>query len=244
MNNKQSELGTYLKSKILETYPCYLKSFPKYRTALDMMEILMNTNDFERMLLLNVFDDEIKKAIQTPSTQVIELVPKVEPTILAWNSDYYFDNYFMWTYFTEKNLGIVKSLELLSEASARVKTFISVRVHLILYDLTDYYNLSIVDALKLKQTFPITQLMNRVRDYFQIPIINKSDIDPISEDIQDIVQRIKANPNSPDVKKYEPYVQTFQAKTGITLTTDEKIEFIAEKLLDEVLSEDYDEIES
>jgi hypothetical protein len=243
-NESITEFGTILREKIVETYPDYLKQFPRYSIVLNMMEVLMNTKDFERMLLLNKFDEEIRRAIQTHSTKTIEIIPEVEPTILAWNSDYYFDNFFMWTDFTKKNLGLVKALELLAEASARLKMFISARIHLILYELTDYRKLSIVDALKLKQTFPITQLMNRVRDYFQIPIINKEDIDPIGEDIKDMVQQLKANPDNPSAKKYESYVQTFQAKTGIELTTDEKIEFIAEKLIDELISEDYDEIES
>jgi hypothetical protein len=243
-NNGITELGTILRQKIVETYPDYLKQFPSYKSALDMMEILMNTRDLERTLLLNVFDEEIKKAIQTPSTKTIEIIPEVEPTILAWNSDYYFDNYFLWTDFTKKNLGLVRALELLAEASARLKMFIGVRVHLILYELTDYRKLSLVDALKLKQTFPITQLMNRVRDYFQIPVIIKDDIEPLAEDLKDMVQQLKANSDNPSAKKYESYVQTFQAKAGIELTTEEKIEFIAEKLLDELLGEDYDEIES
>lgn len=243
-NQGITELGTILRQKITETYPDYLKQFPRYKTALDIMEIVMNNVDFERTLLLNVFDEEIKKAIQTPSTKTIEIIPEVEPTILAWNSDYYFDNYFMWTDFTKKDLRLVKALELLAEASARVKMFISTRVHQILYELTDYHKLSIIDALKLKQTFPITQLMNRVRDYFQIPIINKKDIDPIGEEVEGMVQQLKANPDNPSAKKYESYIQTFQVKSGIELTTDEKIEFIAEKLLDELLPEDYDEIES
>jgi hypothetical protein len=208
------------------------------------MEVVMNTKDFERILLLNVFDEEIKKAIQTPSKQTIEIIPKVEPTILAWNGDYYFDNYYLWTDFNWKNLGIVKSLELLAEASARLKTFISSRVHLILYDLTKYYDLSIIDALKLKQTFPITQLLNRVRDYLQIPVINKKDIDPIAEDLEEMKEKVKADPNNPKVKTYQAQIQSFEQRSGITLTTDEKIEFIAEKLLDELLEEDYDEIES
>jgi hypothetical protein len=243
-NESITELGSILRQKIVETYPDYLQQFPKYKTALDMMEILMNSKDLERTLLLNVFDEEIKKAIQTPSTKTIEIIPEVEPTILAWNSDYYFDNYFLWTDFTKKSLGLVRALELLAEASARLKMFISVRVNLILYELTNYHKLPIVDALKLKQTFPITQLMNRVRDYFQIPVIIKDDIDPLAEDLEDIVQKLKSNPDNPRAKKYEAHIQTFQTKTGIALTTDEKIEFIAEKLLDELIGEDYDEIES
>ena len=239
-----SEFGTILKAKIKETYPDYLKNYPRYSLALDIMEIVMNNNDLSRTIHLKVFDEEIKKAINTPSTKVIEIVPEAEPTILAWNSDYYFDNYYLWTDFTSKKEGVIKALELLAEASARVKLFLSTRVHSILYELTDYYNLPIVDALKLKQTFPITQLLNRVRDYFQIPIIKKEDIDPITEDIEEMKEKVKANPNSLDVKKYEAHIQTFQQKSGITLTTDEKIEFIAEKLLDELVSEDYDEIES
>jgi len=243
-NQDITELGTILRQKIVETYPDYLNQFPKYKSALQIMEILMNTKDFERTLLLNVFDEEIRKAIQIPSTKTIEIIPEVEPTILAWNSDYYFDNYFMWADFTKKNLELVRALELLAEASARLKMFISVRVHQILYELMDYHKLSLVDALKLKQTFPITQLMNRVRDYFQIPVINQKDIEPLKEDIEDIAQKLKSNPDYPRAKKYEAHIQTFQTKTGITLTTDEKIEFIAEKLLDELISEDYDEIES
>jgi len=239
-----SEFGTILKAKIKETYPDYLKMYPRYKTALDIMEVMMNTNDVGRAIHLNVFDEEIKKAINTPSQKVIEIVPEVEPTILAWNSDYYFDNYYLWTEFKPCKEGIVKALELLAEASARVKLFLSTRVHLILYDLTNYYKLSIVEALKLKQTFPITQLMNRVRDYFQIPVINQKDIDPIAEDIEDMKEKVRTKIDDPKVKKYEALIQTFQQKSGIQLTTDEKIEFISEKLIDELIGEDYDEIES
>jgi len=236
--------GSILKQKIIETYPEYLQQFPNYRKALDIMELVMNTVKPEKAILISDFDEEIKKAIQTPNDTVIEIIPKVEPTILAWNSDYYFDNYYLWTDFRGKSRELIRALELLANASALVKLFFSSRLHLILYDMTDYYNLSIVDALKLKQTFPITQLMNRIRNYYQIPVIKFRDIEPYQEDLENMKKKVVEDPNNKDVKKYEAQINEFEQRSGIKLTTEEKIEFIAEKLLNELITEDYDEIES
>ncbi len=238
------EIGSILKQKIIETYPEYIQQFPNYRKALDIMELIMSKGKPEKMVLINDFDEEIKKAIQTPNDTVIEIVPKVEPTILAWNSDYYFDNYYLWTDFRGKSRGLIKALELLANVSAYLKLFFSSRLHLILYDMTDYYNLSVIDALKLKQTFPITQLMNRIRNYYQIPMIKFRDIEPMLEDLEDMKKKVVEDPNNKDVKKYETQINEFEQRSGIKLTTEEKIEFIAEKLLSELIAEDYDEIES
>ena len=238
------EIGSILKQKIIETYPEYIQQFPNYRKALDIMEVIMSKAKPEKMMLINNFDEEIKKVIQIPNDTVIEIIPKVEPTILAWNSDYYFDNYYLWTDFRSKPRGLIKVLELLANASALVKLFFSSRLHLILYDMTDYYNLSIIDALKLKQAFPITQLMNRIRNYYQIPVIKFRDIEPYQEELEDMKKKVMENPNNKDVKKYEAQINEFEQRSGIKLTTEEKIEFIAEKLLSELITEDYDEIES
>lgn len=240
--NTSQEIGTILKRKILETYPEYIKQFPMYRKALNIMEFVMNRDEPREYIQVRDYDELIKKAIKTPPEYVMEITPNVEPTILTWNSDYYFDKHFLFTDFRDKSPGLIKALELLAEASARVKVFFSARLHLILYDMINYYDLSIIDSLKLKQTFPITQLMNRIRAYFQIPVIKFDN--PIAEDLEDMKEKVKSDPNNQRIKKYEAHIQTFEQKSGIHLTTDEKIEFIAEKLLDEILSEDYDEIES
>jgi len=236
--------GTLLKKKIIETYPEYVKKFPNYKIALDIMENVFNETKPSKSLVMNTYDDLIRKAINTPPKYVIEIIPKVESTILGWNSDYYFDNFYLWTDFTKTDRKTITALELLAEASARLKLFLSSRLHLILYNLTDYYNLSIIEALKLKQTFPITQLMNRIRSYLQIPVIKYNDNSNLEEDLEIMKEKVIKNPENPRVKKYNEYVQTFQQKSGIQITTDEKIEFIAQKLLDELVGEDYDEIES
>jgi len=236
--------GSLLKQKIIETYPEYLSQFPNYRKALDIMEVVMNEVKPERALTISKFDEEIKKAIQTPPELVIELIPEKEPTLLTWNGDYYFDNYYMWLDFRGKSRKLIATLELLANTSAYVKLFLSSRLHLILYDMTNYYDLPIVEALKLKQTFPITQLMNRIRSYFQIPVIKMKDLNPIEEDLEEMKEKVKQDPNNEKVKKYSAYVDTFEKASGLKLSTDEKIEFIAEKLLDEIIGEDYDEVES
>jgi len=236
--------GTILKEKILETYPEYIEKFPNYKKALDIMELVMNVEKPYKVLSVNTFDEDIKKAIQQPPELVIELIPEKEPTMLTWNGDYYFDNYYLWLDFRGKDRKLITTLELLANASAYVKLFFSARLHLILYDMTKYYDLSIIDALKLKQTFPITQLMNRIRSYFQIPMIKYRDIDPYSEDLEEMKKKVKEDPNNPRVQTYSAQIKTFEEKSGIKLTTDEKIEFIAEKLLNELIQDDYDEIES
>jgi len=242
MQNKN--YGTILKEKIIETYPEFLEQFPNYRKALDIMEVVMNEVKFEKALTISQFDEEIKKAIQKEPDLIIEIIPQKEPTLLTWNSDYYFDNYYLWTDFRFKNRGIITALELLANASAYLKMFFSARLHLILYDMTKYYDLPIVDALKLKMTFPITQLMNRIRSYYQIPVIKLKEIEPLTEDLEEMKEKVKEDPNNEKVKKYSAYVDAFEKASGIKLTTDEKIEFIAEKLLNELIQEDYDEIES
>jgi len=242
MQNKN--LGSLLKEKIIETYPEYLKQFPNYRKALDIMELVMNEIKPQKALTVKTFDEEIKKAIQTPPDLVIEIIPEKEPTLLTWNGDYYFDNYYLLQDFRYKDRKIITALELLANASAYVKLFFSARLHLILYSMTGYYDLPIVDALKLKQSFPITQLMNRIRSYFQIPKIKINNIEPITEDIEDMKKKVEEDPNNQKVKKYETQIEQFEQKSGIKLTTEEKIEFIAEKLLNELIGEDYDEIES
>jgi hypothetical protein len=243
---KSRGYGSLLKQKIIETYPEYLHKFPNYRYALDIMETVFNATKPSKALVISTYDDLIKKAINTPPEHVIEIIPTTPttPTILSWNSDYYFDNFYLWADFSKTDRKTVTALELLAEATALLKLFLSTRLHLILYDLTNYYDLTIIEALKLKQTFPITQLMNRIRDYLQIPIIKYKNIEPFTEDLEEMKEKVKASPENPRVKKYQTQIQTFQAKTGIQLTTDEKIEFIAEKLLDELVQEDYDEIES
>jgi len=241
---QSKNLGTLLKEKIIETYPEYIQQFPNYKKALDIMELVMNEVKPQKALTISSFDEEIKKAIQTPPELIIEIIPQKEPTLLAWNSDYYFDNYYLLQDFRYKDRKIITALELLANASAYLKLFFSARLHLILYNMTDYYNLPIVDALKLKQTFPITQLMNRIRSYYQIPSIKLKDIEPLTEDLEDMKSKVKEDPNNKEVKKYEAQINEFEQKSGIKLTTEEKIEFIAEKLLDELIGEDYDEIES
>jgi len=241
---KTKGYGTILKEKILQTYPEYIEQFPNYRKALDIMELIMNDEKESSFVTIDTYDEEIKKAIQTEPKAQIEIIPKVEPTLLAWNNDYYFDNYYLWTDFRFKNRKLITALELLANASAYVKLFFSVRLHLILYDLTNYYNLSLIDALKLKQTFPITQLMNRIRSYFQIPVIKFRDNDPLAEDLELMKEKVKSDPNSEKVKMYSAYADTFEQKSGIKLTTEEKIEYIAERLLNELIQEDYDEIAS
>ena len=241
---KTKGYGTILKEKILQTYPEYIEQFPNYRKALDIMELVMNDERESSFITIDTYDEEIKKAIQTEPQNQIEIIPKVEPTLLAWNNDYYFDNYYLWTDFRFKNRKLITALELLANASAYVKLFFSVRLHLILYDLTNYYNLSLIDALKLKQTFPITQLMNRIRSYFQIPVIKFRDNDPLAEDLELMKEKVKSDPNSEKVKTYSAYADTFEQKSGIKLTTEEKIEYIAERLLNELIQEDYDEIAS
>jgi len=240
---KKQNYGSILKENIIKTYPDYITQFPNYKKALDIMETIMNEIKPEKTIIVDKFDSEIKKAIQTPG-KVIEIIPKTEPTILAWNSDYYFDNYYLWSEFKPKDRNLVTTLELLANASASVKLFLGSRLHLILYDLTGYYNMSMTETLKFKQSFPITQLMNRIRDYFQIPIIQMKESEPLISELQEMKKKVKDNINSEHVQKYMNNLQLFQAKSGIELTTDEKIEFIAEKLLDELVSEDYDEIES
>jgi len=241
---KSANLGTLLKEKIVQTYPEYLKQFPNYKKALDIMELALNDGKANKFVFIDQYDEDIKKAINTPPELVIEIIPKVEPTLLAWNSDYYFDNYYLWTDFRGKNRGLITALELLANASAYVKLFFSARLHLILYDITNYYNLPITEALKLKMTFPITQLMNRIRSYFQIPVIKFDNIDPLQEDLEDMKEKVKNDPNNSRVQIYSQQINTFEKVSGIKLTTDEKIEFIAEKLLNELITEDYDEIES
>ena len=241
---KTQNYGTILKEKIIETYPEFLNQFPMYRKALDIMEVVMNEVKFEKALTISQFDEDIKKAIQTPPELIIEIIPQKEPTLLTWNSDYYFDNYYLWTDFRFKNRGIITALELLANASAYLKLFFSARLHLILYNMTKYYDLPITEALKLKMSFPITQLMNRIRSYYQIPVIKMKDIEPLTEDLEEMKEKVKTDPNNPRVKTYSEHIETFEKASGIKLTTEEKIEFIAERLLNELIQEDYDEIES
>jgi hypothetical protein len=231
--------GTLLKNKIIETYPEYISKFPNYSKALNIMEKIMNDPTKTVSLFLSDYDKEIEEAIENYPKPEIVIIPKSEPTLLAWNSDYYFDKHYLWK--PIKNRNLVTTLELLSEASAWLKVYLSSRVHLILYKKTKFYDLSITEALKLKQTFPITQLLNRVRNYLQIPIIKLSDNDDTIELLKE--KAIKES-NSERVKKYSEKIKTFESKSGINLTTEEKIEYIAEKMLDEIIQEDYDEIES
>ena len=234
--------GSILKEKIQETYPDFLEKFPRYQKALDIMELLMNEEKKEKIVFMSDFDHEIQHAIQSEPEPKIELIPTKEPTLLAWNSDYYFDNYYVWKPLTNKK--ILTTLELLANASAWLKIFFSTRLHKYLYDKINYYTLSYPEALKLKQTFPITQLLNRIRNYYQIPIIKFERDDSLVEDIALIKDKIVNNPNNPRVQKYANNIKTFETTSGIKLTTEEKIEYIAQKILEELIPEDYDEIES
>jgi len=239
---KEVSFGTLLKNKILETYPEYVSKFPNYNKALNIMEKIMNDPTKTDSLFMSDYDKEIEEAINNYPKPEIVIIPKSEPTILSWNSDYYFDKHYLWN--PIKNRKLVTTLELLSEASAWLKLYLSSRVHLILYKKMEFYNLPIVEALKLKQTFPITQLLNRVRNYLQIPIIKFID-DDVKFDMMELMKEkaVKEKDNE-RVKRYSEKIKTFESKSGIQLTTDEKIQFIAERLLDEIEQEDYDEIES
>jgi hypothetical protein len=236
------KFGTILRQKIEQTYPDFLEKFPRYRKALDIMELLMNEKRKENVLFINDFDSDIIYAVEHEPQPQIEIIPKNEPTMLAWNSDYYFDNYYVWKPIINRKT--LTALELLADASAWLKLFFSTRLHKYLYEKTNYYNLTYPEALKLKQTFPITQLLNRIRNYYQIPVIKFENNDPLQTDYEVIREKVLGDPQNPRVQKYANNIKTFEASSGIKLTTDEKIEYITQKLLEELIPEDYDEIES
>jgi hypothetical protein len=234
--------GTILRQKIEQTYPDFLERFPRYHKALDIMELIMNKEKREEALFISDFDKEIAYAVEHEPEVKIEVIPRSDPTLLAWNSDYYFDNYYVWKPIENRKRLI--ALELLAEASAWLKLFFSTRLHKYLYNKSNYYNLTYPEALKLKQTFPITQLLNRIRNYFQIPVIKIDNGDPLESDIEMLKEKVINDPQNPRVQKYANNIKTFESSSGIKLTTDEKIEYIAQKLLEELIPEDYDEIES
>jgi hypothetical protein len=236
------DFGTVLREKIEQTYPDFLNRFPRYSKALNLMEMLMNESRKQEVMFSDDYDLDIKWAITHDPLPVIEIIPKKEPTLLAWNGDYYFDRYYVWKPITNRK--VVTALELLGDASALIKMFFSVRLHKLLYESVGYYKLSFLEALKIKQTFPINQLMNRVRNYMQIPMIKFDNDDPIKEEIQLTLNRVRNDPNDEDVEKYSKQVDEFETRSGIKLTTNEKIEFIAEKIADQLIANDYDEIES
>jgi len=234
--------GSILIEKIEQTYPDFLEKFPRYRKALEIMELIMNQDKRQDALFISDFDNEIAYAIEHEPEPKIELIPIEEPTLLTWNGDYYFDNYYVWKPITNRKR--LTALELLADASAWVKLFFTSRLHKYLYNKTNYYSLTYPEALKLKQTFPITQLLNRIRNYYQIPVIKFEKDDPLIDDIEFYKEKVKNDPENPRVKKYANHIKTFEESSGIKLTTDEKIEYIAQKLLEELVPEDYDEIES
>ena len=234
--------GSILKQKIEKTYPDFLEKFPRYRKALEIMELIMNKDKREEALFVSDFDKDIQYAVEHEPEPKIELIPVKEPTLLAWNSDYYFDNAYVWK--PIQNRKLLTTLELLADSSAWLKLFFSIRLHKYLYEKTNFYNLTYPEALKLKQTFPITQLLNRIRNYYQIPVIKFDKDNPLLEDIEFYKEKVQSDPNDPRVQKYVNNINTFEASSGIKLTTEEKIEYIAQKILEELIPEDYDEIES
>ena len=234
--------GLELKEKIEKTYPEYLKNFPRYHKALDLMVMLMDEKDRARIMFNSSYDHEIEYVITHEPLPVIELIPKKEPTLLTWNGDYYFDRYYVWKDISDR--GVVTALELLGDTSALVKMFLSVRLHNLLYEKVGYQKMSFIESLKVKQTFPVNQLLKRIRNYYQIPTIKFDNDDPMIQEIDDAKEKVLKDPSSDDVKKYSVQISNFESKSGIKLTTDEKIEFIAEKIADQLISDDYDEIES
>jgi len=234
--------GAELKEKIEKTYKDYLNNFPIYRKALDLMVLIMDEKDRAKAMFNSSYDNEIEHAIINEPLPMIELIPIKEPTLLTWNGDYYFDRYYVWKSISER--GVVTALELLGDASALIKMFFSIRLHKLLYDKVGYHKMSFLESLEVKQTFPINQLMKRIRNYYQIPVIKFDKDDPMIEEIESIKDKVINDPSNDDVKKYDKQVNTFESKSGIKLTTDEKIEFIAEKIADQLITDDYDEIES
>jgi len=236
-------LGTKIKYGILKTYPDYINQFPNYAKALDIMEYLSNQEKLSR-LDYDRYDKEIVYAIEHEPEMTIVLKPEIEPTFLAWNSDYYFDDYFVPHVSFKGKRKLVTTLEAIADASAFLKIYFSKKLHDYLYQKVDYYNLSFVDALKIKQTFPIIPLLNRIRDYFQIPVIEFEDDNSLEISRQVIRESVEKDPQSPEYEKYNKQINTFESKTGIKLSTDEKIEFITEKILETLVADDYEEIES
>jgi hypothetical protein len=237
------ETGTKIKYAILRGYPEYIQMFPNYTKALDIVEYLMNQDRFFTTDY-NKYDNEIIYAIEHEPEMTIILNPEKTATFLSWNSDYYFDRYFIDNVSFKGRRNEVNTLETLADTSANLKFYFAVKLHEYLYKKTNYYKLCFIDALKLKQTFPITQLMNRIRDYFQIPVIKFQNDDSIEISREIVKEKVLKDPENPDVKKYIGYANTFETKSGIKLTTDEKIEFIVDKVLDKLITDDYDEIES
>jgi len=244
IQEKELGIGTELKNKIIQTYPEYIKQFPNYIKVLDISEYLMNKvsythNDF------NKYDQEIIYAIENEQEMTIVLNPEKSATFLSWNSDYYFDRYFIKNMdFLEKR-SLVLTLETLANVSANLKLYFAEKVHQYIYQKVGYNVSSFIDALKMKRTFPVTQLLNRVRDYFQIPVIEfKDNEDGLSVDKEIIKEKVMNKPNDPEVKELMGRIQTFESKTGIKLSTDEKIDFITEKIVEKLITDDYDEIES
>lgn len=232
-------------------YNDYLRYYPEYGNYLRMAEIVTEKG-VEGGVRDNEFVSLVEKAISTqPIKQKSEMRIYIKPIdgvypILCWNSDQYYshfkEEYLVNVVYSKKFSKNRKFLISLMEYYATVGGLTRIAINAVasnyVRELLGIYELPFDQALKKNTRIPLNTLIDRVRKNFRVPKV----MDRIMEEDEDNVER----PKSRNENMYREMIDTYQAEAPIEirLTPEEIEEEITNRLLEEIISEDYEEIDS
>lgn len=234
-------------SELKDWYDNYTRKHPEYNDFIKLVEIVTEEG-IEDSIRNTTFRSLIEKAITTkPKDVKIYLEPEqgVYP-ILAWNSDFYLKRFqeeylsrIVYTKQFKNNRNFLISLiEYYAITAGMVKLAISAVVNDLVREMLGIYDAPFEEALRKNSKIPFNTIVERVRKNFYVPRIKDKGIDDFIDETE--------RPKSRNVNKYREMIQSFQeeAPIEIRLTPEEIEEEITRRLLDEIVSDDYEEIDS
>ncbi|ALG96803.1 hypothetical protein [Acidianus bottle-shaped virus 3 strain ABV3] len=224
-----------------------------------MRDYLIKKNKDSKAFLTDQFDKIIRLKMEPAKEERIlsfnENLPK--PIILhtAWNYATYlerfYDKYLDSIVRDPDKLNVTKIIQAVeTKAFSIIPTiqFILGRVTVILQKIYNITSLPYPEANRIALMLPVRQYFKRVVFNMGVPKIK------IQDDYEDKIEEIKQDLKQGDkvtndlASKYFKELDRIESEhpmpKGLKLTTEEKLELIAERVLDELIEEDYDEIES
>lgn len=236
-----------IENGLKEWFDEYTSMYPEYKKFLRMLEIVSKEGT-DKAILNPEFKELVINAVTKPSKKFVIYLTADDGIypLPTWNADIYvehFEEYYIdRIVFSRKYRHNREFLINLTEYYGMLISFIKLAIDAIISDYVrqqlGIYTMPLDKALQLNLTIPINTLIDRIRNNYKVPVIKEMDeINPIIP--QD---RPKSNTES----TYRQMINEYQEKAPIEikLTPEEIEEEITRRLLDELIEDEYDEIES